>query len=123
MADSRPDRDTDDITPYWPQPVPEAERATPTERLYWTHAEELRVYTQESRMDRGHTAVTGNMKEILACMERYHAARSARIESERAAASKGDILAVVVGQFEGMPLAQQDALIDALTRSVAARST
>lgn len=122
MADNRPDRDTD-LEPYCPRPIPDAERATPNERLYWTHAEELRTYTQESRMDRGHTAVTANMKEVLVCMERYHASRAARIEKERAAASKGDILAVVVGEFESMPIAQQDAMVAALLASVAARNT
>ena len=119
MADSRPERD--DLAPYIQNPLPDADRATPMERLYWCHVEELREYSQEARADRGHTAVTALQKEVLACLEKYHAARSARLAAEEAAKSRGDVVGRIVDAWERMPAGQRDEVLAQMQARQAAR--
>ena len=119
MADPRQDRDTN-LEPYVPRPIPDAD-ASPSERLYWDHAEELRVYTQEARMDRGHTAVGMNAKHILACMELYHAARLARIAEADASKSRGDVAGRILAAFGKQPAALQDEVYAGIVAIIADR--
>jgi len=119
MADSRPDRDTE-LEPYTPRPAPKG--SGPMERLHWDHAEQMRVYQQEARMDRGHTAVTMQARDIKASMMEYHAARTARLAAEEAAKSRGDVVGRIVDAWDRMPAGQRDAVYAEMTARQSART-
>ena len=118
MADCRPDRDTE-LEPYTPRPAPKG--SGPMERLHWDHAEQLRVYQQEARMDRGHTAVTMQARDIKASMLEYHAARAARLAAEEAAKSRGDVVGRIIDAWERMPAGQRHEVLAQMQARQAAR--
>lgn len=120
MADKRPPPDTD-LQSYFPTRPPKDTPKGSLEWMYWEHVEELRVYLQEARMDRGHGAVTAQQREILAGQEKYHAARAARLAAEEAAKSRGDVVGRIVDAWERMPAGQRDEVLAQMQARQAAR--